>query len=355
MPVKSEMQCFEAQSWNESIDYTCELRQIVRQKDQKFQKMLDELRHGYCSDETYKILESRVGVSLKNDMGIKPTKLYPKNSLVDQTNQKQLDSLIKRGAEYHTYKADYSVKLNNTSKSSLKLIEEFKNYGSSGCPDDLTLAVGTQVVFKKNIDELVANGTRAVISSFMNLENGSTVPVVSLLDGSKRMVEPLEFSYAVEKEFEVIKSQLPLKLAWACSIHSSQGSTLDLVEADIGDNIFESGQVYVVLSRVRTLEGLSLISINRHKIWANPKVLKRYGADFLEKQKERELLTVKRPKEPDYGFRVFFEKKCPLCHEDFNDTPDLLVIALNCGHMFHEKCSDKYNGDKCSLCRGVAV
>lgn len=279
LPVKSDLQCFEANSWHECIDKTIELTEVIRQSDKKFVKMLNEIRYGRCSNETCDILESRIGINLNTKDGIKPTKLYPKNYLVDKTNKDNLKKLLDKGNESHRFRAEYVIKMNKTNKKPDKLIEEFRKY--SVIPDDLTLTVGTQVVFKKNIDEQVANGTRGIVSSFIKTENGSGslpfIPVVTLTDGTTKLVEPLEFEYAVESEFKVIKLQIPLKLAWASSIHSSQGSTLELVECDAGDDVFGYGMVYVALSRAKTIEGLSLVSFNRHKIMANPTVLKMYG------------------------------------------------------------------------------
>ena len=349
--VKSERQCFEANTWSECVNKTVEMSQVVRQADEKFVKMLNEIRYGYCSNETSDILESRIGVNITTKDGIKPTKLYPKNYLVDKTNKSSLKKLLNKGHENHRYRAEYFVKSNRSSKKSDKLIEDFRKY--SIIPDDLTLAVGTQVVFKKNIDEQVANGSRGVVSSFIKSEEGSGslpfIPVVTLTDGSIKLVEPLEFEYSVEGEFKVIKIQIPLKLAWASSIHSSQGSTLELVEADIGDNVFTYGQSYVVLSRVKSLEGLSLISFNRDKIMANPKVLEKYGPKEEKSKKNVKDFFIK--EEPIVGQRVYIDNKCALCQETYEETPDMSVITLYCGHIFHQKCSEKFNKEKCAICR----
>jgi ATP-dependent DNA helicase PIF1 len=349
LPVKSDLQCFEANTWSECVDKTVEMRQVVRQSDEKFVKMLNEIRYGYCSNDTFDILQDRIGVNIETKDGIKPTKLYPKNYLVDKTNKSSLKKLLDKGRENHRYRAEYFVKSNRSSKKSDKLIEDFRKY--SNIPDDITLAVGTQVVFKKNIDEQVANGSRGIVSSFIKTEEGSGslpfIPVVTLTDGTDKLVEPLEFEYSVEGEFKVIKLQIPLKLAWASSIHSSQGSTLELVEANVGDEIFGYGMTYVVLSRVKTLEGLSLISFNRDKIMANPKVLEKYGPK-ADKPKEKKNIM---EQFITSGQRVYIDNKCSLCQETYEETPDMKVITLYCGHIFHQKCSEKYNKEKCAICR----
>ena len=80
-----------------------------------------------------------------------------------------------------------------------------------------------------------------------------------------------------ENDNSIIKTQIPLIHAWAITIHKSQGMTLDYVVTDIGDNIFEYGQIYVVLSRVKSLDGLFLKNINFDKIKTHPKILKFYS------------------------------------------------------------------------------
>jgi ATP-dependent exoDNAse (exonuclease V) alpha subunit len=227
-------------------------------------------------------LKSRLGVKIGNNT-VKPTRLYPKNYSVDQTNNRELNKLIKNGAENHTFNAKYQVVYNYSASKTDTLIKNFRE--NSPVTDELTLAIGSQVVFKQNIDEKVANGTRGTVIEFVEnpdideRKNVPVLPVVKLLDNSTRIVEFLKFEYSIEYEFSITKHQIPLKLAWAASIHSSQGSTLELVEADVGDDIFEYGQAYVVLSRVKTLEGLSLKSFNKNKIVANPIVLEKYGTN----------------------------------------------------------------------------
>lgn len=283
--VKSNKFCFEAETWNEVIDETVNLKKIIRQSDEGFQKLLNEVRLGICSDETANILRSRVNVDLTNDNGIKPTRLFPKNNDADKINLDKINRLIgKRKMKYCTYKALFQITFNNTKKSNQEIIDKYKNAMDNLIPDTIVLSVGSQIMFKKNIDEQIANGTRGVIVDLIktdvmvgkNMKN-ITVPKVRLLNGTERIIGPESFSYKIEEEFEISKIQIPLKLAWASTIHSSQGMTLDCVEADIGENIFEYGQAYVVLSRVKSLEGLSLIAFNPHSIMAHPKVLEKFG------------------------------------------------------------------------------
>jgi len=269
--------CFSSDSWKKLKLIVHNLTEIIRQKDPIFQKILNEVRIGSCSEESAEILTERVGVELKNKIGILPTRLYPINKKVDSLNDAELKKLLDAGAKSVTYQSKYTVLYNKTKEDNQLLISKFKE--TSNIPDTLVLAVGAQVIFKKNIkDTNIVNGSRGVVKSFVETEEikGIEFPVIALLDGTHYIACPDTFSNCVSGCYEIVKTMVPLKLAWACSIHSSQGLTLDYVVLDIGKDIFEFGQAYVALSRCRSLEELSLVSFNREKIFANPSVIEFY-------------------------------------------------------------------------------
>jgi ATP-dependent DNA helicase PIF1 len=115
----------------------------------------------------------------------------------------------------------------------------------------------------------LVNGSRGVVVGF---DNGN--PRVKFRHGKTRTID----RYTWEREdthFTLLKSQLPLKLAWACSIHKSQGATLDYAEMDIS-GVFEYGQAYVAMSRVRSPESLIIKDYNVKKIKCHPKAIKFY-------------------------------------------------------------------------------
>lgn len=277
LPVKSEKQCFEAEHWKDMVQNVVILTDIVRQKSPEFQTLLTEIRIGVVSEKTIEILNSRIGVQLVNEYGIKPTVLFPTNNSVDLMNNKKLSELIESGAENHKYIASYKTIYNNTTMKPETLREEIKR--NSVIPDELTLAVGAQVIFKKNISETIVNGTRGVISSFVVIKPSTKpVPVVTLITGETFMCEPTEFKHSVKPDYEIIRTQVPIKLAYATSVHGSQGSTIDLLEIDIGNKIFDYGQSYVALSRCRTLEGLTIKAFDPTKVVVNPKVERFYNS-----------------------------------------------------------------------------
>jgi ATP-dependent DNA helicase PIF1 len=286
---ESKKEFDDAKCWKSLIgSRVFRLDQVIRQSDQTFVKVLKRIRLGIHNKYIQDIIRSRIGVPLDNEYGIKPTVLYPKNKDVSKMNLNELNVLKRAGAKSKEFNATYKCIFNSSGNKTETLINEFRK--NSNVEDLIELAVGAQVVFKKNmtysdgiggpggpiIEVSVVNGTRGVVSRF---EDG--YPVVTLLSGTTIKVIPEKFTYSVKDSFEIIKTQVPLKLAWACSIHSSQGLTLDYVICDIGKNIFDYGQSYVVLSRVRTLEGLSIVSFDPDQILVNPKTLLKYYPEVV--------------------------------------------------------------------------
>jgi ATP-dependent DNA helicase PIF1 len=113
------------------------------------------------------------------------------------------------------------------------------------------------------------NGSQGIVTGF-----ASGFPIVKFQNGVHKVITP--HNWESEKMPNVCVTQLPLILAWAISIHKSQGSTLEMAEIDIGSGIFECGQTYVALSRVKSLEGLFLSSYDPSKIKINLKVREFY-------------------------------------------------------------------------------
>jgi ATP-dependent DNA helicase PIF1 len=149
----------------------------------------------------------------------------------------------------------------------------------TNAPETLVLAIGAQVMLTKNksLDEGLVNGSRGVVIDIN--EVGS--PIVMFDNGQQVTITPEVF--VIESGESVIsRRQIPLILAWALTIHKCQGATLTSVITDLSE-VFGNAQAYVTLSRVRSLEGLFIVSINYSKIRCNPKV-KKYYKD-LENQK----------------------------------------------------------------------
>ena len=120
-------------------------------------------------------------------------------------------------------------------------------------------------------DEGLANGSRGIIIDFSE----SNFPIVQFLNGKILEIKKKDYKLEDNKD-SVIKKQIPLIHAWAITIHKCQGMSLEYIQTDIGRSIFEYGQAYVVLSRIKSLEGLSLMDIDYTKIRANPKIIQFY-------------------------------------------------------------------------------
>jgi ATP-dependent DNA helicase PIF1 len=280
--VKCKKQFFEATCWPILIKKknVVSLTKSMRQQDADFQYILNRIRVGRCTEPLERILQERVGARLENEWGIMPTRLHSTNVAVDTINAEELQKLISEGRQCHKYVAKYSVKYNFSTKKDQQLIDDFKKI--SNTDDNLVLVVGAQVMIKKNmrtISEHLVNGARGVVVGFEANELGQQVPIVRLLNGLLYTIDLTEFEHKIKGVFEVRKLCVPLKLAWACSIHSSQGLTLDYVEADLGTSIFTYGQSYVVLSRVRSIEGLTLSAFEQTRIKVHPLVLKEFATE----------------------------------------------------------------------------
>lgn len=259
--------CFDANTWYKCVDYTIYLDENFRQDDIVFQNCLSKIRYGIVDDETEKILKERENMALVNSFGILPTKIYSLNINVDMENEKEMDNLFEKNNKL----IFYSFELKKTIVKKTSNIDDKIKKSCSACVE-LQLCVGAQVMLLYNLDieEKLVNGSRGVIVSFQN-----DIPIVKFLSGQTRLID--YYTWNIEENGEVIVKieQIPLKLAYACSVHRSQGLTIDYAEVDL-EGIFEYGQAYVALSRVRSLEGLSIKNWNAKCIKSHPRVIEYY-------------------------------------------------------------------------------
>ena len=265
--------CFESSIWGNCINTIVHLTEIIRQTDPILQKCLNEIRIGDCSDETEQILKTCLDKKYSTEKdSIIPTKIYSIKSKIKDINERELKALetdiikydIKTKKEIKNKgKKIYNESIDYYSEN----IDKFANYEK-----ELKLAIGAQVMLlvNLNVEEGLVNGSRGIITRF-----DGKFPVVKFLDGNEQIISDYNWEFD-EKDFKIIKTQIPLQLAWAVTIHKIQGSTLNYAIVDVGNSIFEYGQSYVALSRVKTLEGLYLVSFTKKKIKAHPKVIEFY-------------------------------------------------------------------------------
>jgi ATP-dependent DNA helicase PIF1 len=266
--VNNDSFCFESSKWNKCIHQTVCLTEIMRQSDIEFQTVLNDIRFGKVSKRAKQLLNSRVNIDLSNDLGIEPTEIYTTNADVDRINQRELDKLNVGEIEFYEY--DMEITLLEYVKNSSYVIERYRK--NCIAPPVLQLCVGAQVMLLHNLslEDGLANGSRGVVTKVIE-----DIPVVKFLNGEERVIDYHVWEYE-ENEKKIVKiKQIPLKLAWAITVHKSQGCTLDLACVNLA-NIFEYGMAYVALSRVKTKEGLSVIDINYEGIRAHPKAIQFY-------------------------------------------------------------------------------
>lgn len=233
---------FMSQAWLDANLSICYLTDQYRHTDTNLNTILNEIREGEVSQKSIDILSVNNN-ELEDD---EPTKLFTHNLDVDRINTKQLN-LIKGN------KNKFKAKI----KGNLKLAETVKK--SIMAPENLELKIGSKVMFVKNNHEKgYLNGTLGDILRY----NSDGLPIVKLLNGYEVTAEPEDWRIEDESgKMLVSYQQVPLRLAWAITVHKSQGMTLDCAEMDLSKT-FEKGQGYVALSRVKSLKGLKLTGFN---------------------------------------------------------------------------------------------
>ena len=260
---------FESQTWKEVMKDAVVLSKIHRQSDPAFLKILDEARAGKLSQESIKILESRRTNAWKT-LEIKPTLLFTKRADVDQINITQLQ---KCEGEDKVFRA----RTNKTQKYLLgHSIDQVTEYAidkmdkSGAYVPELTLRKGAQVMLLSNkyIDFGLVNGSRGVVEGFT--EGLANYPMVKFINGEILTVDP--HTWPSEDVEGLERQQIPLRLAYAVTIHKAQGATLDCALIDIGRNTFEYGQAYVALSRVKSLDCLYIWDLDPSAFRVHPKV-----------------------------------------------------------------------------------
>ena len=265
---------FESEAWLTAITSSVELTIIQRQKDEAFQKILKEARTGALTKESVKILNERQGRDWKENK-IRPTLLFPRRAEVDMINDTNLKAL--QGRKY-TYKArivydgktpDGFTEKDEAFQKALALFDSGASYSK-----ELVLMLGAQVMLiaNTNPNEGLVNGSRGVITGFCSY---SELPIVEFVNGTKKTIGA--HTWPIEEYEFVSRSQIPLQLAFAVTTHKCQGSTLDSALVDIGSGIFEYGQAYVALSRVRSLEALYVHDFDKTAFRAHPKVKEFYS------------------------------------------------------------------------------
>lgn len=278
--------CFESDDWNSVFhrDNQIELLKIFRQTDQIYSSILNQIREGKIKRKSNDFLLQYVGREIDQNLITEPTKLYPTKNKVDQINTMKMASLEGLGMQYNQ-KNVYDLEITKSEKEirrefSEREIELELDYitGNMICDKEIILKIGAQVMCVINIkseqgDILICNGSQGIVQSFCSMTG---LPHVKFNNGITRIMS--RHTWVSEKIPGIGVSQVPLIMCWALTIHKSQGASLDAAEIDVGSGIFECGQTYVALSRVRSLEGLYLTSFDAKRIRINKKVKEYYDS-----------------------------------------------------------------------------
>lgn len=260
LPAINGKYCFLAQEWQRANIKIIMLKQLMRQsKDQEFASILEEVRWGKCSKETRKRLSSLKDTVFKG--GVIPTILYSMNVDVDSMNQKRFQELVDKGAVVKRCVTTYSEGLGGKAWADAMKIH-----------DSMDLCEGAQVVLTWNLDQEagLVNGSRGVVMEVT--DKGTNV---RFTNGMEVLIEPFKMSQ--EDDVSVWVKFMPLKLAYALTVHKSQGMTLDAVVLDLGSSIFEYGQAYTALSRARNLASVCILNVRASSFKVHKDVLDFYG------------------------------------------------------------------------------
>ena len=273
--------CFESPLWFQIFNNHVSLSHIFRQNDPIYQSILNQIREGRLKRSSNDVLLHNVGKAIPADCPIRPTKLFPTRNKVDYINVSEMNNL--EGKEFE-YKVKYHSDLEMTAQERITRMGYTKDQiqtelmflqSNLRCEEIVKLKVGAQVMCIVNIqldnDDILCNGAQGIVVSIDILG----LPVVKFKNGYQMTMSPHIWPSELIPGIGV--SQVPLILAWALTIHKSQGSTLDIAEIDAGSGIFECGQTYVALSRVKSLEGLYLSSFDASKVRISKKVQEFYA------------------------------------------------------------------------------
>jgi ATP-dependent DNA helicase PIF1 len=262
--TKDSAFCFESLLWEECFKHSVILKENFRQtSDPVYQVILNEIREGVISKQSKDILNTCLNKPQLDN--VSPTLLYPVKRLSEQVNISEHVCL--EGKE-HIFKMKYIEPPNK--KIEEELIKQKKNMIVD---ESLRLKVGSQVMCIINLDQDngIVNGSQGKVVGF---DNNNHPMVKFFYKNTSRIISYHTWHNATYGTNGI--QQIPLILSWAITIHKSQGITLEYANINIGSNIFECGQSYVALSRVKSLEGLYIQGLDFSKIKANPKVLRFY-------------------------------------------------------------------------------
>lgn len=247
---------FESNAWERAKFLTCYLTEQHRQEDDLLLGLLTSIRKNDVDEDHYTLLGEQTSIEYE---GIEPTRLFTHNSDVDSVN---LDKL----RELNTPKAVYKMEAKGNKQLLVALVK------SCLSPEMLELRTEAMVMCTKNNFEAgFVNGT---LGRVVDYDRDDGYPIIETSDKRRLKIPPMSWAIAEEGKVLAEITQVPLRLAWAITVHKSQGMSLDAAEIDLR-NAFTYGQGYVALSRVRTLAGMKVLGLNSQALLVDPRVVHR--------------------------------------------------------------------------------
>jgi len=295
--LESSRFCFESEDWDLVFHRSnqIQLKKIFRQTDELYTNILNQIREGKIKRKSNNILLQYVDRAYDADLIVEPTKLFPTKNKVENINNSKMSELVGEEREYEMKyikdvemtKAEKLIRL-SFSETEIKVELDYLA-GNLICDKSMKIKIGCQVMSVVNLQSDkgldICNGSQGIVVGFCEC---TKCPIVKFNNGVKIVMT--RHTWTSEKIPGIGISQIPLILAWALTIHKSQGATMDAAEIDIGSGIFECGQTYVALSRVKSLNGLYLTSYDASRIRIHKKVQLYYESltVFQEENKEED-------------------------------------------------------------------
>lgn len=250
--------CFMSLAWLHANLHVCYLDKQYRQAEGPLIDILNSIRAQDVSEEQIELLRQ---TDFNDELDENPLHLFTHNLNVDLVNNRALHQL---GGELETFIAETT--------GHERLLEALM--ANIRAPATLELKVGAKVMFVKNHpDGTYANGTQGIVHSFRMID-GKKIPIVETKKSGLILARPEEWAFEDERGKPVATfTQVPLRLAYAITIHKSQGMTLQEAEIDLS-RTFEMGQGYVALSRLQSIEGLRLTGLCESALTLDPLAIK---------------------------------------------------------------------------------
>lgn len=237
-------------AWAELDPKICYLTEQHRQVGDELLDLLEAMRRGDVNELHESALQERLREQRAGDQVV--TRLYSHNMDVDSINDRHLKDILRDGKVYRMQTSGQAAKIETLQKSVL-------------APETLELKIGAEVMFvANNFANGFVNGTRGRVVDFVD-----ELPLVQLPSGREIKVERHSWKLEEDGRTRAEVAQLPLRLAWAITIHKSQGMSLDAAEIDLSRS-FTPGMGYVALSRVRSMDGVFLTGINQMALSMHP-------------------------------------------------------------------------------------